>query len=446
MNYAQTLQYLDSFVDFERQPPGKAGRTAFTLDRIRALAERLGHPERRFPSIHIAGTKGKGSTAAFVESMARAAGLGVGTYTSPHLLDVRERVRLDGRPVARNVLARALSRCHAGYEEVRATPGDRRLTYFEALTHLAFHIFAERGVDLAVVEVGMGGRLDATNIVTPLVSAVTAISRDHTAQLGNRLAEIAGEKAGIAKPGVPVVVGAQPPEALAAIRETAARAGAGPVLVFGQDFHVKPGRRRAGSFRTMTLRTPARTYEDLKVRLLGAHQLENAAVAVVAVELAAQKAGFAISEEHVRRGLEKTRWPGRLEVARRRPELIVLDGAHNLDSIRKLSRALEEEFPRREPIAVVFASAADKDVPGMLGELAGRAKVIIATESGNPRGLPPGEIAALAERSGVPQTKIEKDISKALDAAREAAGPGGLILVTGSLYLVGRAKGLLENS
>ena len=304
MNYAQALQYLSSFVDFERQPPGRAGRTAFTLERINMLAERLGRPERRFKSVHIAGTKGKGSTAAFCESIARTAGLRVGTYTSPHLVDVRERIRLDGRPVARGLLARTLTRCHGDYQAVRAAPGDRRLTYFEALTHLAFQIFAEREGDLAVVEVGMGGRLDATNIITPLVSVITAVSRDHTAQLGNSLAEIAGEKAGIAKPGVPLVVAPQPPEALEAIREAARRRGAGPLLVLGQDIGLNPGRRRAGSYRTMTLQTPKGAYRNLKVRLLGAHQLENAALAVAAMELAAERGGLSLSAEAIRRAME----------------------------------------------------------------------------------------------------------------------------------------------
>ncbi len=440
MNYAAALQYLDSFVDFERQSPGKAGRTDFTLERIEQLAEKLGHPERRFRSVHIAGTKGKGSTAAFCESMARAAGLRVGTYSSPHLIDMRERIRLDGRPVARRLLTRTLSRCRSGYEEVRAAPGDRRLTYFEALTHLAFQIFADVGVNLAVVEVGMGGRLDATNIIAPLASVITAISRDHTEQLGESLAEIAGEKAGIAKPDVPLLVAPQPPEALESILGAARRMRAGPVLILGRDLELTPGGRRAGSYRTMTLRTPSRRYEGLKVRLLGAHQLENAALAVAAMEVAAGRGGFSMTEDAVRRGLEKARWPGRFEVAQRKPVLTVLDGAHNPDSMRKLMRALDEEFPRRRPLAVVFAAAGDKDVEAMLGEVAPSAELVVATESGNPRGLDPRVISEIAGRRGAKRVAAERDVGKALSKARDAAGPKGLVLVTGSLYLVGRAK------
>jgi len=440
VNYAEALTYLDTFVNWERQPPDKAGRATFTLERIRELSARLGQPHRRFKSLHIAGTKGKGSTVTFAEAVARAVGLAVGAYTSPHLMDLRERIRLDGRMVAQRLLARTLSACRSEYDAVRAAGSDRRLTYFEALTHLAFQIFADAELDLAVVEVGMGGRLDATNIVTPLVAAITAISFDHVKQLGSTLAEIAGEKAGIAKPGVPLVVGRQPPEALAAIRERAAAAGAGPVEVLGAEFRLEPGARRPGAFRKMTLATPARTYPDLAVRMLGAYQLENAAIAVRAMELAAERGGFRLTEQAVRRGLGSARWPGRMEVIRRQPVLTVLDGAHNVDSARKLLAAVGEEFPGKRPLALVFASAADKDVNGILEVLAPGAVLTVATESGNPRRLDPRIVATLARTAGAPKVVIKPGMGEALSAAWEAAGPKGLVLVTGSLYLVGRAK------
>lgn len=441
MNYAEALGYLDGFVNYERQVPDKAGRSTFSLERIIELSARLGDPHRRFRSVHIAGTKGKGSTAIFAESIARAAGLSVGTYTSPHLVDLRERIRLDGAMVGEELFARTLAGCRAEYDAVRSAASDRRLTYFEALTHLAFQIFAEQKVDLAVVEVGMGGRLDATNIVTPLVSAITPISLDHVRQLGNTLGEIAGEKAGIAKPGVPLVVGEQPAEALASIRARAAAVGAGPVRVLGADFRYEPGERRAGEWRRMTLSTPARTYRDLIVRLLGAHQLANAAVAVAAMELAAERGGFALGEDAVRTGLEAARWAGRLEVVRHEPAVTVLDGAHNEDSTRRLLAALDEEFPDRKPLALVFAAAADKDVDAMLRLLAPRAALVVATESGNPRRLDPRIVAELARSDGARHVVIKRDMAEAFAAAWEAAGAGGLVVATGSLYLVGRAKG-----
>jgi dihydrofolate synthase/folylpolyglutamate synthase len=439
MNYASALEYLNGFVNFERQPLRKAARKVFNLDRIRMLAARLGRPEDKFPSVHIAGTKGKGSTAAFCEAIARAARLTTGIYSSPHLVDLRERIRVNGRPVSKSLLARTLSRCLADYQAVRAAPGERRLTYFEALTHLAFQIFADREVDLGVVEVGMGGRLDATNIVTPLVSVITAVSMDHSAQLGRSLATIAGEKGGICKRGVPVVVGRQRAAALRAIRKEARLARAGRVLVLGRDFSFEPGERSPGRFRLMTLRTPKRLYRDLRVKLLGAHQLENAAAAVAALEIAAERGGFRLPLRAVREGLAKTRWPGRFEVARRRPVPLVLDGAHNVDSMRKLAAAIDEEFPGRAPLAVVFACAADKDVAGMLRVIAPRAEMFVATHSGNPRALPPRELARLARKCGAKRALAMRDMKKALARATDAAGQEGLVAVTGSLYLVGRA-------
>jgi dihydrofolate synthase / folylpolyglutamate synthase len=444
MNYIEALEYLSGFVNFERQPPGKAARKVFDLERIKMLAARLGHPERRFESLHIAGTKGKGSTAAFCEEIARAAGLATGTYCSPHLVDLRERIRLDGRLVSKSLFARTLTSCLADYEAVRAAPGDRRLTYFEALTHLAFQVFAENEMDLAIIEVGMGGRLDATNIIRPLVSVITAISMDHSAQLGSSLSSIAGEKGGICKRGIPVVIGRQRPAALRAIRKEARLARAGRTLLLGKEFCLELGPRRPGSYRTMTLRTPRRTYRNLKVRLLGAHQLENAAVAVTAMEIAAERGTFRLSEKAVRDGLEKTRWPGRFEVVRRRPVPLVLDGAHNVDSMQKLVAALDEEFPNRAPLAVVFACAADKDIEGMLKVIAPRTQFFVATGSGNPRAVPPRELARLARKCGAGRAVAVKDMNKALAQATAAAGQDGLVAVTGSLYLVGRAKGTLK--
>jgi len=440
VNYAEALAYLDGFVNYERAMPDKAGRSTFSLDRILELSARLGEPHRRFRSVHVAGTKGKGSTVIFAENIARAAGLSVGTYTSPHLIDLRERIRLDGRMVSEELLARTLSGCRDAYDAVRESASDRRLTYFEALTHLAFQIFADRPVDLAMVEVGMGGRLDATNIITPLVSVITPISLDHVRQLGNTLAEIAGEKAGIAKPGVPLVVGEQPPEAFAAIRGKAEAAGAAPLMALGRDFRIEPGERRPGEWRRMTLCTPARTYRDLTVRMLGAHQLGNAAAAVAAMELAAERRGLALPEEAVRRGLEAAEWPGRLEVARREPALTVLDGAHNADSAGKLLASVDAEFPGRSPLVLIFAAAADKDVDGMLQVLAPRAALAVATESGNPRRLDPRIVAELAKAAGARRVVVKRDMAEAFAAADEAAGAKGLVLVTGSLYLVGRAK------
>jgi dihydrofolate synthase/folylpolyglutamate synthase len=216
------------------------------------------------------------------------------------------------------------------------------------------------------------------------------------------------------------------------------------MLVLGRDFRLEPGPRRAGAHRTMKLRTPSRTYRDLRVRLLGAHQLENAAVAVAAMEIAAEHGGFRLPVRAVREGLESARWPGRFEIVRRRPVPLVLDGAHNVDSMKKLVAALKEEFPERAPLAVVLACAADKDVAGMLALIAPRAGLVVATLSGNPRQMAPGELARLARKCGARRAVAVKDIAKALARATAAADPRGLVAVTGSLYLVGRATRALR--
>jgi dihydrofolate synthase / folylpolyglutamate synthase len=446
MNYQQALAYLDTYVNFEIQPPGQAARTVFTLERIMLLAARLGNPEKDFPSIHIAGTKGKGSTASFCESIARAAGLHTGCYTSPHLIDLRERIRLDGRPVSKKLLARTLCECHSAYQQIRSQPGQRRLTYFEALTHLAFQIFSRRKIDLGIIEVGMGGRLDATNIIRPLVSVITRISRDHTAQLGHSLRLIAGEKAGICKPRTPLLVAPQPAAALAAITSKARETGARPVIIAGKDFDFTQSAHRPGRWREMKLQTPAGVYENLRVPLLGAHQLENAALAVATMETAARGAAFQLSETAIRLGLLKTRWPGRLEVVRATPALTVLDGAHNQDSIKQLLTAIKEEFPDFGHLVVLFASAADKDVRGMLKTLAGRSEMLVATETGNPRSIKSRQLATMARSSGISKVLGISDISKALHRAWKVAGKDGLVLVTGSLYLVGRAQQALKRN
>ncbi len=445
MNYQQALAYLDTYVNFEAQPPGQAARTVFTLERIKLLAARLGNPEKDFPSIHIAGTKGKGSTASFCESIARAAGLHTGCYTSPHLIDLRERIRIDGRPVPKKLLAKTLSECQPAYQQVRSHPGERRLTYFEALTHLAFQIFSRRKIDLGIIEVGMGGRLDATNIIRPLASVITRISRDHTAQLGHSLRLIAGEKAGICKPRTPLLVAPQPAAALAAITSKAREIGAGPLIVAGKDFNFSQTAHRPGRWREMKLQTPGKIYENLRIPLLGAHQLENAALAVATMEIAARGAAFQLSEEAIRRGLIKTRWPGRLEVLNNTPTLTVLDGAHNQDSIKQILTAIKEEFPDCGHLVVLFASSADKDIRGMLKILGGHCEIMVATETGNPRSMKSRQLATMARSSGISKVRGISDISKALHRAWKVAGKDGLVLVTGSLYLVGRTKQALTN-
>jgi len=351
-------------------------------------------------------------------------------------VNVRERIALNGEPVGESAFVRALGRAHASVErareEARRAPGEfRRPTYFEVLTHLAFLVFEEARVDLAVVEVGMGGRLDATNVVHPEACAVTPVSLDHTAILGDTIAEIAFEKAGILKPGVPCVAGVQPPEALGAIERVAREIGA-PLEQSGRELLAE------GSEDAFSVATPDARYDALRIPLWGWHQVENAAVAVRLVELAFARMNRAMDAGAVREGLARVRWPGRIEKVADAP-ITILDGAHNPDSVKRLLETLRARFPERRP-AIVFGVASDKNIREMLALLAPHAGALVATTSGHPRAVPAGEIAALAREVGIETVETESDPLRALARARELAGANGLTVATGSLYLVGAIK------
>jgi dihydrofolate synthase/folylpolyglutamate synthase len=436
LDYNDATAYLDSFVNFERRPPDAAMRDAMSLERVRELLAELGSPHARLRCLHVAGTKGKGSTAAMAESALRAAGYRTGLYTSPHLVDLRERIRVDGRPIPPDDFAALVERTRPGLERIQAKadatpPGEyyRPPTYFEVMTHLAFLCFEEANVDVAVLEVGMGGRLDATNVVTPAACAITSVSIDHTAILGSTLAAIAREKAGILKSGVPCVVAPQPEEAAASIRSVAEEVGV-PLWLVGEDVTLE--RAGGGAF---DVRTPGRTYENLTIPLQGAHQRENAAVAVGLVDLG-RRAGFGrVTPDAVREGLARVSWPGRVQRVAEAPATF-LDGAHNPASVRVLVRALAELLPPGRRV-YVLAVANDKDWRGMIEVLAPSAGAIVATTSGNPRAVAPADLAECARAAGVERVEVEEDAPRALDLARRIAGTDGSVVATGSLYLVG---------
>ncbi len=455
--FDDALRYLDSFVNYEKRPPDAPAPRSFGLGRIRALLAALGDPHAGLRCLHIAGTKGKGSTAAMTESILRAAGYRTGLYTSPHLVDVRERIRVDGAMITPDAFAELLERTRPHTERIRKDcarlpPGaeTRPPTYFEILTHLAFMYFEEMKVDAAVLEVGLGGRLDATNVVdAPVACAITSVGHDHMEILGDTLAEIAGEKAGILKPDVPAVVAPQRPAAWKSIRAVARRAGA-PLWVVGRDVSIikidgdkSDGDRPGGAF---TVQTPDTLYERLRVPLWGVHQRTNAAVAVGLVELARREGFDRVTPEAVREGLAAVIWPGRIQQVAERPTT-VLDGAHTPESVEALLQALlgtlEGRFPGARPV-FVFGAADDKDWRGMLADLLANAGALVATSNGTPRAVPPTEIAAAAsamkhpEEAGAVRIKVEEDPAGALARAREIAGEDGLVVATGSLYLVGR--------
>ena len=429
MKYKQALDYIYSFTDYEKLKGYHYTPQDFNLNRVEQLLTLLGNPHKAFPSVHIAGTKGKGSTAAMIESILRAAGYRTGLYISPHLHTFRERIRIGGELISEEDVV-------AGIESIRPmaekTPG---LTTFEIITSLAFHLFAREQVDIAVVEVGLGGRLDATNVITPLAAVITSLSFDHTYLLGNTLASIAKEKAGIIKEGIPVVSAPQKPEALAVIEEVCQEKGA-PLVLVGRDW----------SWRVLTINLEGQEFEVLRdsiviyrrlwIPLLGRHQFINATVAVACInELCNQ--GLGIPDKAVKEGLRQVRWPGRLEILQKRP-FFVVDGAHNVDSANRLAEALRELFTWRRCI-LIFGASRDKDIPGMLRELLPLADEVLFASAHHPRATPPEKLAEEAKGLGYQSISVGS-VREAVQKALVEAGPEDLICATGSLFLVAEAR------
>lgn len=407
------------------------------LERMAHLLAALGHPEERVPVVHVAGTNGKGSTAAMIAAVLQEAGYRVGLYTSPHLECYTERIRLNGRPIARERFAALVAEIEPAVAAAAAAGLDHP-TEFEVGTAIMYRYFAEEGADVVVQEAGLGGRLDSTNLVRrPLAAVITPVDLDHTDRLGPAVTEIAREKAGILKPGRPAVLAPQLPAVRAVLGEAAARLGC-PLTVVEEDVRFQP-RSLALEGGVMDYRGRSWDWAALRVGLAGRHQLVNAACALAALEVIAAE-GFRLPEEAVRRGLAGVRWPGRLEVVRRRP-LLLLDGAHNPAGARALRSALEELLPGRR-IILVSGMLADKDAAGALAEMAAPAAEVVATRPDSPRALPPDELALLVPGGGAGGRPVHvvPDPIEAVALALERAGPEGAVCVAGSLYLVGRVR------
>lgn len=436
-SYQRALDYLYGFINFEHKSLDRYQAAKIDVDRPRRLLALLGDPHKRFSSLHIAGTKGKGSVAAMSAACLRLAGLRVGLYTSPHLREFRERIRIltpdddDGR-ISEEAFVETMARVRPAVEQ---TPG---ITWFEIVTALAFDYFAAAGVDIAVVEVGLGGRLDATNVLLPDVAVITSLSLDHTQLLGNTLAEIAFEKGGIIKTGVPVVVAPQQPEALAMLEGIAAERGA-PLTVVGRDWRYEVA-RRDGQQVLITGGGPAQTFippgTSFVVGLAGRHQADNAAVALAALEQVRRRLPM-LTVAHMQHGLAAVAWPGRLQVlpaAAGQPAILV-DCAHNDDSAAKLVAALREEYTY-DRLVLLFGAPEDKNVVGMLSRLLPLADAVVMTTANHPRSATPEQLAAMARELGREAT-MTHSVAEGLDAALAAAGPGDLICVTGSIIVVG---------
>jgi dihydrofolate synthase/folylpolyglutamate synthase len=431
--YAEAIDYLYSFVNWEIERHVRYAPEVMTLERPRAVLAALGDPHRAYPVIHITGTKGKGSVGAMCAAALRASGLKVGLYSSPHLQDYRERFRINHQLISPDDFTALVNRLRPVVERVPD------ITWFEVTTALGFLYFAEQQVDVAVVEVGLGGRLDATNVVMPVVSVITSLSYDHTHLLGDSLASIAREKAGIIKPGVPVVSAPQPSEALTVLEQVAEEQGSRLVLV-GRDWLFRP--ERGTPYGEWFWAGPADgPQQSYFTALTGEHQALNATVALAALDCATQ-AGVPVSAEGIRLGFERVDWPGRLEVVEQSP-LIVLDAAHNGESAWRLRAALDAMFPQR-PLVLIFGASADKDVAGMFAALLPLTDALITAQAVHPRALDSASLSETARQTGFTRPIFEiPDVQEALKHARDMAGPEGLILVTGSLFIVGEARSVL---
>jgi dihydrofolate synthase/folylpolyglutamate synthase len=436
LNYRQALNYLYSLTNYEMKAASAYAPQFFDLRRVQRLLDALGNPERRFKSLHIAGTKGKGSTSAMLASILNAAGYRTGLYTSPHVHSFRERIQVNEALIPEADFARLAAQLRVIAE------ADKELTTFEVATSLAFAYFAQAGVEVAVVEVGLGGRLDATNVILPVASVITTIGHDHMHILGRTLAQIAGEKAGIIKEGVPVVSAPQARSALAVIEHVSAQRRA-PLHLVGQEWHWRGAHRGLECQQFSASRRPGNpapygplSYADLCLPLLGKHQLRNAAVVLETIELL-RGVGIPVSEQAVRQGLRRVTWPARFEIMGRHPYFVV-DGAHNVDSARVLARTLRECFPGTRPW-FVLGILSDKDIPAILQQLLPQGQGAILVHPRHPRAADPHQLQEQARRYGI-ATEIVEDVGEATRQALRRVGSDGLVLATGSFTTAGAAR------
>ncbi len=430
--YQETLNYLYGFVDYSLTHGSQLAAAHFDLQRMRDFMDELGNPQRNYPILHVAGTKGKGSVASLCASSLRAQGYRVGLYTSPHLYDYSERIQVNGQEISHAELISLVDEFRPYLDH------GTELTTFEITTALAFLYFARQQVSAVVLEVGLGGRLDATNIVTPKAAVITSISLDHTNILGNTLEAIAGEKAGIIKPGVPVVVAPQKVEAFQVIERTAMQKSA-PMVVVGRDYQYRLNAYTLDGQEMSVWRSdlPAENeIIDLCIPLLGRHQVENAATAYAALQTLSQN-GLPVGLDAIREGFAGVSWPGRFEILQRQPAVIV-DSAHNQDSAQRLQVALREYFPGKSAI-LVFGASEDKDIRGMLSELLPVSKQMIITRSYHPRAADPQELQKIAETFQCPTT-IENSVEAALAIALQLVDEDSIVLVTGSIFMAAEAR------
>ena len=446
--YQAAMDYLYSYVDYSLTRQMRNAAKNFNLERVHKLLRLLGDPHLQYKVIHVAGTKGKGSTSAMMASALQVAGYQVGFYTSPHLSDYCERIQINGVSISHSRLVQMVEEIKPFVDQVE------KITTFEITTALGFWYFAQEKTDVAVIEVGLGGRLDATNVVSPLVSVITSLSLDHVDVLGDTLAKIAAEKAGIIKPGRPVVVSPQREEAQLVVTRIAAERDA-PLSIVGRDYLFAPWAHTLDGQSMLVWPKDDQPLVDsfiesggredweplrLTIPLLGHHQVENAATAYTALQIARAE-GLAIPEADIIKGFATVHWAGRFEVLRRTP-LFIVDSAHNRNSALKLRQAIDDYLPG-QPVILIFGVSEDKDVEGMFAELLPRVRYVVATESEHPRAMKADLLVDLAHRYGCPAKQVVP-VEDAVAYALEKAGDEFAIVAAGSLFLAAAVRDIWE--
>ena len=437
--YESALKYLFSQTDYEQMLRVRYNRDTFNLDRMRSLLKKLGSPHTHIRTVHIAGTKGKGSTAMMLAEMLKACGHKVGLYTSPHICDVRERIRTNGEMITQAALTRLICRVHPHIEKMTDKP-----TFFEIFTALAFCHFVDEKVDMAVIETGLGGRLDSTNVLKPSVCGVTSISMDHMHQLGNSLGKIAAEKAGIFKANTPVISAPQEPEAKRILKREARKSHA-DLMFTGEDiefsFRVESS-REDGCHTRVCLTTDLSRFEHLPVPVLGEHQAVNCGLALALLDQLKSQ-GMEIDDERAKKGLAGVYIPGRMELIHDSPRILV-DGAHNAASVQALMRGVGQHIPY-DSMVMIFGCAVDKDIAGMMERISsGADKVIFTKTSDNARAADPKDLAEAYMECCGREAQVTENLPDALSVADSAVSREDIICITGSFYLVGEAKKLLQ--
>ncbi|OGN97479.1 MAG: hypothetical protein A2Z77_05485 [Chloroflexi bacterium RBG_13_51_36] len=433
MNYRQVEEYLNSFTNYEQIPGISYAQPGYSLRHVEELLNRMGNPQLAASTVHIAGTKGKGSVAAMIAQVLSSSGYKTGLYTSPHFHTLRERITIDGNLISEDEFAATMAEVKPFIESMKQDVTFRQLTYFEALTALAFAYFHKKQVDFQVLEVGLGGRLDATNVVArPAVCIITSISLDHTQILGKTLEEIAREKAGIIKSGCWVVISPQPEEA-ASVITAACREKEAKVVQVGKDV---TWHRTGGDLHRQSLLISGRTNKyQVDIPLLGDFQLENATTAVAAAEILTSE-GFTISPADIARGLAQVKWPGRFQILQQQPTVLV-DGAHNVASMRRLVSNIRAYFPQKR-IFLVFGTSCDKDISGIIDELVALSPQVILTQSSHSRAAPVPTLVAEFTKRGI-NPEIRNNVTEAISRALSLADGTDIVCIAGSLFIAAEA-------